>query len=373
MKKGIGRWNVIVLLLLVSVGLFFLPRLLTCLNRHVVSPGRASEPLQVDSKVLTDDLVATEDSLSWNVAFTLANISSTAYEDWPDDQTERDKQDFRGWGFKQVSPISHGKQFAYVLSNDDTVVVAFRGTDDWEDVKKDTWFVPKAWHGGHVHGGFLSALNDVEKAGLVSAMRAYGADKKRIWITGHSLGGAMAAIFGYECLVDYKLPPSGVVTFGQPRCFDKTLGDLVGKALRGKYVRFVNEMDIVPWLPPPIPTTLSFRDPYVHVGARFRFLAGKVDFLDTTTIYTAHPDHEKSAVFDGEERISSEKYADIEERIHQAKQSMPRLAMAEGTGIETPIGQLATKSPELLPELNDHLMKNYLSSIKIYSRPRCTR
>lgn len=239
---------------LVFVGLFLLllPRLASRWHRDTVPDGQAPEPLQVNLATLRTELEATRESLPWATAYTLAKICNAAYEDWPDDEAERRGRDFFAWGFTKVSPVKNKKQYAYVLSNDDIVVVAFRGTDDWDDFKKDAWFLSKDWHQGHIHAGFLAALQDLEED-LVATVKTHGATSKRLWITGHSLGGAMAVAFGYDCLASLGLPPSGVVTFGQPRCFDRKLGDPVAKCnLHRKYVRFVHEHDIIPWLPPPI-------------------------------------------------------------------------------------------------------------------------
>jgi hypothetical protein len=362
MKKGISRLAAIVSVFTVLVGVCLLPSLITGCGGEVVPPAVTIEPLKVDLKVLANDLVATEDVVPWNVAYTLACISNAAYDDWPKDKAARAKKDLSKWGFKEIQPVpGKKKQFAYVLSDDDIVVVAFRGTDDWNDFRKDTWCVPASWQGRQVHAGFLSALSDVEE-GVVSAVRVQGGEKKRLWITGHSLGGAMAFIFACKCVAEQKLSPTGVVTFGQPRCFDKKGCEMAKKELHEKYVRFMNEDDIVPSLPPPIVL------PFVHSGARYGFFDGKTKFIDCTTLCAAPApgiDSAVAAAADREKRATAEQYSDLERSIADVKKSESASTTAKPKGVGTSIRQLAKS----IPQIRDHLMDNYLASIKKYYPP----
>ena len=178
----------------------------------------------------------------------------------------------------------------------------------------------------------------------------------------------MAVAFGYDCLASFGLPPSGIVTFGQPRCFDRKLGDPVAKDLHCKYVRFVHEHDLIPWLPPPVMPVLTAG--YVHVGTRYQFLGKDVYFLDSTTICAAPPGGAVAAVADGEETISPEKYAEIERKIREAGEAKPLTASPRGAPIGTSLRWLATR----IPEIHDHLMGSYLSCLEKHSsqpdRPR---
>lgn len=318
----------------------------------VEPPKDGKQSLVVDLNSLTGDLVATKDERPWTVAYTLACISNAAYRDWPTNAADCEKEDLRRWGFTVVQPVPVEDQYAYVMSNDKIVVVAFRGTNDWKDVAKDTWCAPRPWRDGIVHDGFLFALNKVEKR-VLAEMRAQGAKDKRIWITGHSLGGAMAYIFAHNCAVEYELPPCGVITFGQPRCFDRTVCNFVNKKLRTKYVRFVNERDIVPWLPPSVVL------PFVHSGKRYR-LSGNVPYIECTTICAAPAPGAKAVVIDPEPRISEEEYSDLEKRI--AKADSPKSAVSTRKSAKISMLDLAKR----IPEIHDHLMESYLRSINEY-------
>ena len=68
-------------------------------------------------------------------------------------------------------------------------------------------------------------------------------DHKKIELTGHSLGGAVALITG-ALMVRDEIPPAQIVTFGAPRCGRLKILDqvLVTQYRHGK--------DIVPMIPP---------------------------------------------------------------------------------------------------------------------------
>jgi len=95
---------------------------------------------------------------------------------------------------------------------------------------------------GRVHRGFYS---EYEKAipGIKEALAKHNKKgDKTLWVTGHSLGGAMAVLVAAELK-----PDGGLHTFGQPRVGTK--GFL--SALDGiKYYRYRNNNDAVTAVPP---------------------------------------------------------------------------------------------------------------------------
>ena len=95
-----------------------------------------------------------------------------------------------------------------------------------------------------------------------------------LYVTGHSLGGAMASMFAAMLLMsdndDYRRIASklkGVYTFGQPMIGFKAFADAAGRAFEDADVpllRYVYKKDPVPSLPP---DTLG---KYVHFGQEYR-------------------------------------------------------------------------------------------------------
>ncbi|KAJ6827423.1 uncharacterized protein M6B38_368230 [Iris pallida] len=155
------------------------------------------------------------------------------------------------------------------------VVVAFRGTDDAYDACTDIDFsfyeIPGV---GRVHGGFMKALG-LQKDGLPKEIvqdpqtpYAYYVIRERlrsileknpkaqVVVTGHSLGGALSALFpvvlklhGEDGILERI---KGVYTFGQPRVGDGQLGKFAESILdspKRRYFRFVYSNDLVPRVP----------------------------------------------------------------------------------------------------------------------------
>ena len=96
-----------------------------------------------------------------------------------------------------------------VLRHRESVIVVFRGTRlasrslfdvaevvviDQDDLRTDSRFVPDACRaGGHVHSGFLAAYASVSER-LDEVLLRQRAPQQRIWLAGHSLGGALATL-----------------------------------------------------------------------------------------------------------------------------------------------------------------------------------
>lgn len=156
---------------------------------------------------------------------------------------------------------THSTQ-AYVVSMPDAIVLAFRGTqvdDFWSsvlDFAVDAKFLPLPdSHGNLVHAGFLIALREVWPR-VAAHLRAEQVKRQRpLWITGHSLGAALATIAANLTCDDPSLRLQGVYTFGSPRVGDSGFG----ARIRVPMFRFRNDSDIVPHFP------LGFL--FRHVGA----------------------------------------------------------------------------------------------------------
>lgn len=126
-----------------------------------------------------------------------------------------------------------------------------------------------------MHTGFFSALELVWKEVLVAvkAQGKAGDGWKPIWITGHSLGGALA-LLATVSLDRAGIPVRGTITLGQPRVGDLTFKRAFGG--RERVYRITNQGDPVPLVPARAQwVSLSnnkkcpFR--YLHVGVAREF------------------------------------------------------------------------------------------------------
>ncbi|CAN6349752.1 unnamed protein product [Urochloa humidicola] len=183
-------------------------------------------------------------------------------------------------------------------SDASVVVVSFRGTEpfnmrDWSTDVNLSWLGMGAM--GHVHVGFLKALGLQEEDGK-DAARAFPKStpnssspgkplayyklrevikeqlnkhpNANLVVTGHSLGGALAAIFPALLAFHGERDVLGrllsVVTYGQPRVGDAAFAAFVraNVPLAGTPIRVVYRYDVVPRVPFDAPPVAEF----VHGG-----------------------------------------------------------------------------------------------------------
>ncbi|MCF8010483.1 MAG: lipase family protein [Clostridiales bacterium] len=148
--------------------------------------------------------------------------------------------------------VIHGSTewFGYIIESSSDIIVAFRGTltpDEWTYdffyPQKQYYFVPCA---GNVHAGFLSIYVTCRNK-VLSVLRRVSASKK-LYITGHSLGGALALISAPDIAVNTNFRQPVVVTFGAPRVGDPGFAVTYNKVINSSF-RIVNTHDTVPRVP----------------------------------------------------------------------------------------------------------------------------
>lgn len=174
--------------------------------------------------------------------------------------------------------IDDGKVICGISHKDDTTVIcSFRGTKNLCNVKKDleaegTEITSNPLQGCSdclVHKGFLDSYkkirNDVR--GIIKDYISGGI--LRFIITGHSLGGALAEVCGYDMVDFYKEKPYKwfITTFGAPRVGDQKLADFMnGNKGLVRHVRVTFGEDIFPKIPSEVGKIT-----YVHSGTEIHF------------------------------------------------------------------------------------------------------
>ena len=179
----------------------------------------------------------------WNAALLCAEISEAVYDD--DGLSAR----LAELGFPSATPVSHESLNAVVCSNDDMVVVSFRGTDDLQDWIVNANLAASKVSDGTVHEGFRKGTTALYDR-VLAAVRDHRGDNKPVYVTGHSLGGAMSVLFCYEALVRKDLKIHSLITFGQPLVLGRSVAGKLNELLGTSYRRFVNGKDIVTRLAP---------------------------------------------------------------------------------------------------------------------------
>lgn len=141
---------------------------------------------------------------------------------------------------KTVIRIAGLDLLATIEREGDEALVAFRGTASLQNWRID---LQAAMNGDGEHRGFVNAWVMLRAPVLkaVADLEAAGTPFKRVWFTGHSLGGALALL----AAADYSdCLEAGCYTFGQPRVSAKPFGMKMSA-----YWRIVDKEDIVPNVP----------------------------------------------------------------------------------------------------------------------------
>jgi triacylglycerol lipase len=133
-----------------------------------------------------------------------------------------------------------------IIETSDDLVYSFCGTKSRKNVLTDVNAKKiEIAPGIKMHKGFKIALDSVY-AKLASLCQP--GCKKRIWLIGHSLGGALAVSAAFQAARS-GIPIAGVYTFGQPRVFNPAGATAYDVLLRDITFRVVDREDIVPRVP----------------------------------------------------------------------------------------------------------------------------
>jgi hypothetical protein len=211
----------------------------------------------------------------------LAVASDLAYFNEPDGP-----QKFKSELGLDAKLFSVGNTQAYLATDDDHIIVAFRGTEaptsieglkDWLLTDANNFLIlpegrigtdfAAAGVGARYHRGFMTALADIWDPLFADTEAELKKKERPLWLTGHSLGGALALLAAWRFLrktVDvYR-----VYTYGAPMVGNAAAVKAFDKELEGKVYRFVHGPDLVPKLP-----TISLMDnayghcvQEIHVG-----------------------------------------------------------------------------------------------------------
>ena len=202
-------------------------------------------------------------------AWWLAEASTLVYAD-----KAYVKQRFSEAGLKRTKFFNRFGTQCFIAANSRFAIVAFRGSEIWKrnerfdpdqmiadfktniDIRLSDWI-----RGGRVHSGFKAALDDVWEE-MLPEIKILEARGIKIWVTGHSLGAALATL-----AADRLQYVQGLYTFGSPRVGDQEFQS----RFQLKAFRVVNGNDIV--------TKMPAKNPYHHVG-ELKFIAPKGGIKD---------------------------------------------------------------------------------------------
>jgi hypothetical protein len=160
-----------------------------------------------------------------------------------------------------------GNTQVYVARNDKALVVAFRGSQapntldglkDWLLTNANNYLIlpegqigtdfAAAGVGARFHRGFMEALHEIWEPLFAMVSKEVESSDRPLWVTGHSLGGALALLAAWR-LVRNFVTVHEIVTFGAPMIGNEVAARAFEQEFAGKVFRYVNLEDPVPLLP----------------------------------------------------------------------------------------------------------------------------
>ncbi|KAF2285575.1 hypothetical protein GH714_005600 [Hevea brasiliensis] len=206
----------------------------------------------------------------------LFSTAETAMEAWAMLATSLGRPSFIKSEFEKICFLDNPSTDTQVAIWRDSarrkLVISFRGTEQakWKDLRTDLMLVPAGLNperiGGdfkqeiQVHSGFLSAYDSVRMRiiSIIKLSVGYIDDggeppvKWHVYVTGHSLGGALATLLALE-LSSSQLSKHGAISvtmynFGSPRVGNKRFAEVYNQKVKDSW-RVVNHRDIIPTVP----------------------------------------------------------------------------------------------------------------------------
>lgn len=219
----------------------------------------------------------------------------------------------RVMGFKTI--LGYDPELS-IISHGDLILLVFRGTDDVAGNIRAEWkgtdfnirktITDSSLNNALIHKGFWKSF-EIIKDDLFKVLNELDAKNKSIWITGHSLGGAMAILSG-AYLQANGFPITNIYTYAAPRAFgDTTFAQICAKSLPNKIHRFEYYLD---------PVAYISSKKYTPVGIRYWF---DQQDLGSYKMYSGIEERHKSSTLFGyrKRRFSSVEKTEIA-RVNRA-------------------------------------------------------
>lgn len=168
----------------------------------------------------------------------MALMAQIAYHD-----SDEAKPEYNKLGYTYHKFIDIDGAQCHIVWNKKEMVLCFRGTEpkEFSDIKADLNAIPDRAMNGHglVHNGFQEEVNKVWPE-IEKTLKKLG--ERELYITGHSLGGAMATIATSRLSDKVK----ALYTYGSPRVGTRSF---VKSFSHIPHYRHVNNNDVVTKVP----------------------------------------------------------------------------------------------------------------------------
>ncbi|MFF2483370.1 lipase family protein [Paenibacillus sp. NPDC058071] len=161
------------------------------------------------------------------------------------------------------------QRFGFLLQSDLCAILAFRGSGSAVDWVAD--FIAQQTPYRHVknsglaHKGFSDIYASLRQQ--VLELIAKLPPDKPLFITGHSLGGALSTLAAFDIASNTSVSDPIVYTFGAPRVGDPKFIRAYNQQVATHW-RFQNEYDIVPHLPPLVYQSPQTKKTYYYMHVK---------------------------------------------------------------------------------------------------------
>lgn len=203
------------------------------------------EKPSTDGKIALEMLKRVLAKAHKRTAARIVGIVRKSYEYDHEEEKDKLRRSLEQVGLRLVETLSANATQAYLASNDEFTVLAFRGTeaDRMKDIRADCKATQTTCPTGErVHSGFMQQYDDISFK-LEAALDEKDVTDRPLFITGHSLGGAVATIAARRLDAERRI--AACYTYGSPRVGTE---DWVSQIKTPTY-RIVNSADPVPIVP----------------------------------------------------------------------------------------------------------------------------
>jgi len=184
--------------------------------------------------------------------------------------------------------LSRVEPFGFVARSQASgnVFVTFRGTQSIEDWLSNFSFPQVAHPWGHAEKGFKDLYDQCAAATRTAVQQAPAGST--VFVTGHSLGGALATLATADLAESGLTPNVGMYSFASPRVGDRNFAERFNGRVASRW-RIVNTEDIVTTVPIATPELVSSSLPN-SAFAMFLMLAHHLDYehVGNAVSFTAH-------------------------------------------------------------------------------------
>lgn len=297
------------------------------------------------------DVEALQDAnFNWQAALNLAKSSQLVYKAGDDVKKAMTQTN----GFDTCEFLDSNDTQLFVASKGDHTIISFRGTASVTDWIRnfDARMTNKPSY-GKIHAGFYSAYQFI-KDDLMAILNGLP-DTQKIWVTGHSLGGALASICIAELASSKKDQIMGCYTYGQPRVGNRSFRIFITENYGDRFFRVVNNNDIVPRVPP-------F---YKHVGFLIRFDADGALLTSPPPNSTSNFERLIESGSAQESLIGDEFDESFAEPDPLTLEEFESLQQDLENGVEMNLDHVEEEDAEELFGIADHSLKEYIRKIDI--------